>query len=141
MVRQEDASDSKASPFAMYRLICAVGCLIVFFQSSKELYKFLSIKLTNFNDGGLSIYWSLLAILFITCGILKRKKVLRYCGILLFAITFFKVFFYDMNDLMPLWRITAIFVVGVIMLASAIIYIKYQDVFRKDPDSQNDDGK
>ena len=141
MVRQEDASDSKASPFAMYRLICAVGCLIVFFQSSKELYKFLSIKLTNFNDGGLSIYWSLLAILFITCGILKRKKVLRYCGILLFAITFFKVFFYDMNDLMPLWRITAIFVVGVIMLASAIIYIKYQDVFRKDPDSQNDDEK
>ncbi|MBO5721530.1 MAG: DUF2339 domain-containing protein, partial [Lentisphaeria bacterium] len=113
----------------LYRIVYLVAGLLAFAISSSELFALLDLYLKHFRDGGLSVYWSILAFCLIFRGIKKRIKALRISGILLFILTAVKVFFQDLSGLQQLWRIVAFVIIGAAMLVGAVIYIKCKDMF------------
>ena len=107
-----------------------------FIYSSKEIYEFFVYCLHSFRNGGLSVYWSALAFALLLWGLMKDRKVLRLCGIGLFAAAAVKIFFIDLANLEQLWRIVAFAVIGVVMLVGAVVYIRCKDMFVKNGDDQ-----
>ena len=110
--------------------------ILFFIYSSKEIYEFWDHYLTSFRNGGLSVYWSALAFALLLWGLMKDRKVLRLCGIGLFAAAAVKIFFIDLANLEQLWRIVAFAVIGVVMLVGAVVYIRCKDMFVKNGDDQ-----
>jgi uncharacterized membrane protein len=76
------------------------------------------------------------AFILLLTGLKKQKKHLRLCGFGLFAITAGKIFFVDLADLEQLWRIVAFAVIGLFMLAGAVLYIRCKNLFV--PESEKD---
>ena len=93
--------------------------------------EFLQCYLTSFRNGGLSVYWSLLAFFMLFYGLQKSTKALRMCAITLFIAAALKIFFIDLANLEQLWRIVAFALMGIIMLIGAFIYIRCKDMFIK----------
>ena len=79
------------------------------------------------SGGWLSAAWSLQAILLLLIGFYYKYKPLRILGLILFFITIFKVFFYDLADLETFYRIISFMVLGVILLSASFAYSKYKD--------------
>ena len=103
--------------------VYTVAGVLFFFYSSREVYEFFDWYQPDFADGGLSVYWSILAFISIVYGLKKQHKSLRLCGIILFLVTALKIFFIDLAELAQIWRIVAFIVIG------AVIYIKCKDIF------------
>ncbi|MBO5923364.1 MAG: DUF2339 domain-containing protein, partial [Lentisphaeria bacterium] len=103
--------------------------VLFFIYSSCELYDFLIEYLASFRNGGLSVYWSALAFALLVWGLRKQRKILRMCGIGLFLVVAFKIFFVDLSQLEQIWRIVAFAAIGVVMLIGAVVYIRCKDMF------------
>ena len=73
---------------------------------------------------GISILWSLFAIIFIAFGISKRIGGLRGIGLALFVIVSGKVAFYDLKDMEIIYRIIALLVIGLTLLLGSFAYLK-----------------
>jgi uncharacterized membrane protein len=114
----------------------SIAGILFFIYSSKEIYEFFVYCLHSFRNGGLSVYWSALAFALLLWGLMKDRKVLRLCGIGLFAAAAVKIFFIDLANLEQLWRIVAFAVIGVVMLVGAVVYIRCKDMFVKNGDDQ-----
>jgi len=74
----------------------------------------------------ISIGWSILALILTASGFIFRKKQLRIQGLILFSITIFKVFIYDIRGLETIYRTISYIVLGVILLLVSFIYTKYK---------------
>jgi len=107
--------------------VSALGLLFVY--TTLELNTFLYNYLPNFRPGGISLLWGLFAISFVFSGIKTNLKVLRYTGLILFAICSLKVFFFDLNQLSSLYRIFAFIALGIFILIGAFIYVKFVESF------------
>ena len=106
-----------------------VSGLLFFCYSSSEVFKFWQEFLSSFRHGGLSVYWGILAFILLLTGLKKQMKCLRLCGFGLFAVTAGKIFFVDLANLEQLWRIVAFAVIGLFMLAGAVLYIRCKALF------------
>ena len=106
-----------------------VSGLLFFCYSSSEVFRFLQEFLSSFRHGGLSVYWGILAFILLLTGLKKQIKYLRLCGFGLFAVTAGKIFFVDLASLEQLWRIVAFAVIGLFMLAGAVLYIRCKALF------------
>ena len=106
-----------------------ISGLLFFVYSSSEAFRFWQEFLSSFRHGGLSVYWGILAFILLLTGLNKQKKCLRLCGFGLFAVTAGKIFFVDLANLEQLWRIVAFAVIGLFMLAGAVLYIRCKDLF------------
>jgi len=76
-----------------------------------------------------SIVWILLAAFYLLFGFLKKLKISRITGIVLFALAIIKVFILDLAGLTVFYRVISFFVLGVILLLSAFLYKKYEKQF------------
>lgn len=102
------------------------------------IFQFLTIEtntyLTHFKPifatGGISIAWSLYAIVLLTLGIRKQQKAMRLVSLILFTVVSLKIFIVDLANLGEFWRIIAFILLGAIIIAASFIYIKFQDQFR-----------
>lgn len=103
----------------------SLGLLFVYL--SLEVNSFLYHYVPGLQTGGVSILWSLFALALILRGIWKDIRVLRYIGLILFAIVAGKVFFNDLKQLDQLYRIVAFLILGVLLLAGSFVYLKYRD--------------
>ncbi len=117
---------------------------LLFFYLTFETSTFLYNYLPGFRAGGVSILWGIFALFFITRGILKKSKFSRYAGLALFLVTTLKVFFVDLSSLEQLSRIIAFIVLGLVILAGAIIYIRFKDHFdtgndKEPPEKEEED--
>jgi len=108
-------------------LIIALGMLFLF--ATVELNTFLSTYRPEFRAGGISILWTLFALSFVLLGIWKDCVELRLAGLILFAIVAGKVFLVDLAHLEQIYRIIAFLVLGVLVLAGALLYLKYRHLF------------
>jgi uncharacterized membrane protein len=79
--------------------------------------------------GGVSIYWAIFALAMILRGISVGQKRLRYAGLILFAVVSLKVFFVDLSQLDPIWRIVAFVILGLLLLAGSFVYLKHRESF------------
>jgi uncharacterized membrane protein len=73
---------------------------------------------------GLSLLWTVYATALVITGVRWERVGLRYQGLVLFAITIAKVFFYDLSYLSGIYRVVSSFALGVVLLAVAFIYQK-----------------
>ncbi len=75
---------------------------------------------------GLSILWGVYSLFLIGLGIWKKKTHLRIAGIVLFAITLVKLFFYDIASLNTISKTIVFVSLGILLLIISFLYNKYK---------------
>ncbi len=76
----------------------------------------------------LSIIWGVYALALIGLGIWKKQKHLRIAAIVLFGLTLFKLFFYDISHLNTIAKTIVLVSLGVLLLVISFLYTKYKDL-------------
>src|SRR3989344_1516756 len=84
-------------------------------------------SIRNRQSISLSILWALYSVGLVAFGFLRKSRLLRVSGILIFGVTIFKLFIVDLWSLGQLYRIIASIGLGIILLATAFVYQKYKD--------------
>ena len=103
--------------------------LVTLIVLSFELISWLELMNNSNSDKlGLSILWSVYALGLIVLGIWKRKEHLRFSAIALFAVTLFKLFFYDIAHLDTISKTIVLVVIGLLLLLVSFLYNKYKDL-------------
>ncbi|MGR9105348.1 MAG: DUF2339 domain-containing protein [Gammaproteobacteria bacterium] len=106
--------------------ITALGLLFLYL--SLEVNTVLYLYVPGLRSGGVSILWSLFALGLVLAGIRRNVSGLRICGLVLFAVTAWKVFFNDLARLEQVYRILAFIVLGMLLLLGSFLYMKYRQV-------------
>ena len=107
--------------------------LILLIVLSFELISWLeSMNNSNADKLGLSILWGIYALSLIGLGIWKRQEHLRFGAIALFAVTLFKLFFYDIAHLDTISKTIVFVVIGLLLLLVSFLYNKYKDAIVND---------
>src|SRR6185295_5509891 len=118
--------------------IAALALLFIFL--SLEVNTFFSNYVPGLRVGAVSILWSLFAIGCLLGGIWKDFSALRYVALALFAVVGWKVFFVDLANLDPIYRIVAFIILGVLVLCASFIYLKFRSTFATKPESSESDA-
>ena len=133
VIQSKRVPEEKTNLQTVRNLFAVTGGIAFFLYSSLELYKLLHLHRPDFTRGGVSLWWGILAVGFLFHGILRRRKDCRVFGLLLFGICSLKVFFYDLAGYHLLAKSIGLLVLSVIMIAGALLYIRFRDRFdRKD---------
>ena len=77
---------------------------------------------------GLSLICGAYALAMIFAGIIKKKKHLRISAMVLFGITLFKLFFYDLASLSTISKTIVLVLLGILLLFASFLYNKYKDL-------------
>jgi uncharacterized membrane protein len=102
---------------------------LLFMFLSLELNTMLGHYVPGLRSGGISILWGLFALALLLAGILRGRRILRYAGLILFAVVAGKVFLVDLARLEQVYRIVAFLVLGVLVMAGSFLYMKFQTRF------------
>ena len=86
---------------------------------------------------GLSLIGGAYALTLIFAGIIKNKKYLRISAMILFGITLFKLFFYDLASLSTISKTVVLVLSGILLLFASFLYNKYKDL----PAGKEESGK
>jgi uncharacterized membrane protein len=117
VLRTKDGNQ-KVAPFFGYG-----GLALLLLYQTLEVRSLLAWKVPDFIEGGTSVLWALNAIVYIIVGMIKSRRGLRYIGLGMFVVVVFKVFLVDLQDMPLIYRVVALIVVGIIMLAGSFIYV------------------
>ena len=117
----------------MWMLFAGSSVAVLFVYSTLELNSLLHFYLEGMRDGGISILWSLFALGFLLRGIVRHGTELRYLGLALFTVVVAKVFLVDLSVLDSFYRIIAFIVLGIVVLAGSLVYLKFRDSFTLQP--------
>lgn len=85
-------------------------------------------ELSKTGEFGISIIWGVYALIIIGLGIWKKKKHLRIGAIVLFALTLYKVFAYDISHFNTISKTIVLVALGILLLIISFLYNKYKDV-------------
>ena len=122
-------------------LFGVLSLALLFLYLTLEVNTLLAWKLPEARAGGVSILWGLFAGAFVLGGIMKKTKELRYAGLALFLIVVLKVFLSDLSRLSQLYRIVAFLILGLLVMAGAVIYVRFKESFETVPTGKTDDEK
>lgn len=111
----------------LFCAFCGLGVLFCF--STWELSTALSLFVPGLRSGGISVLWGLFALGMLFSGIRGNSRTLRYAGLLLFLLTSFKIFFYDLESLSDMWRYFAFLLLGALTLGGAFLCVRFKDSF------------
>jgi uncharacterized membrane protein len=75
----------------------------------------------------LSGLWAVYSAVLILIGFVARHAPSRICAIVLFFITIFKVFVFDLSSLENIYRIISFIGLGIILLAVSFLYTRFKD--------------
>jgi|GEM_PF-958811 len=112
-------------------ILIFIDCLILFIYLSLELNNLLYWKLPDFQTAGISILWAIFAAVYLSVGIWKNFKSLRYLGLSLFMVVISKIFFIDLAQTATLYRVMVFSLVGVALLIGTFVYIYSRQKFIK----------
>jgi uncharacterized membrane protein len=70
----------------------------------------------------LSITWGLYGTALVVIGLARNYAPIRYCAIVVLAITIGKVFFVDMAELDRIYRVGSVIVLGILLLVTSYLY-------------------
>lgn len=108
-------------------IIAALAALFVY--TTLEVNSYLFHFYPGFRYGGISILWALFGLTFLVRGIARDNRAIRYVGLALFAVVSVKVFFVDLRNLDPIYRIIAFVILGLMLLAGSFLYLKHRERF------------
>lgn len=109
-----------------------LSLLLFFIVLTLELNTCLGAFVPGLRAGGITILWSVFALLLLLAGILKDTSALRYIGLALFAVAVAKVFLLDLDQLAPVYRIVAFIALGIVTLCGSFLYLKFRQAFEKE---------
>ena len=72
-----------------------------------------------------SLLWGFYALALLAYGILRKKKIVRICALVLFAVTVLKIFIYDLAGTPALYRIAGCMITGAVLVAGAWLYARF----------------
>lgn len=81
---------------------------------------------------GYAILWGLSSFLLMVIGMRKKVKILRILSLVLFAITIFKLFIFDIRDISEAGKIIAFILLGVLLLIISFMYQKVKKLIVDD---------
>lgn len=123
-------------------ILASLGTVLAFLLLNIEIADFFSPPGSTlaFQFGGnfaremtYTIAWAVYALILLVVGILRKLPMARYASLVLLSVTLLKLFFHDLVQLGPLYRICAFIAVAVIaMLAS----FAYQRFFAAHPETE-----
>ena len=103
---------------------------------SSELINWMEIaESTQSYKLGLSLLWGGYSLFLIVLGIWKKKKYLRIGAIVLFGITLFKLFFYDISHLDTISKTIVFVSLGVLLLIISFLYNKFNSSISNENDN------
>ncbi len=82
-------------------------------------------------DYPLTVFWSVLALLYLITGFLIRDRVFRLAGFFLIALSLGRILLVDLWQLGTLVRIVSVLVTGLVLLVLGFVYTRYQDKIRR----------
>jgi uncharacterized membrane protein len=132
-IRGSQAGDRKVGAFFGYSSL-----VLLLIYTTFEVNTFLGHFLPGMRAGGLSVFWGLFALGLVTGGLMHRVKPLRLAGLAFFSLVVLKIFFSDLVQLDPLYKIFAFTLLGVVLLAGAFVYLRFEDRFRETDAERND---
>ena len=102
-------------------------------RSSRDPSAFESVRQAAWSAQlALSLLWSIYAAALTAVGFRLRLSPFRWAGLILFAITLLKVFFFDIARLRQFYRIVAVLALGILLLA---VTWAYQRIWRREQGS------
>jgi uncharacterized membrane protein len=128
---------NQSSSELIRKVLAIASVVMLFIYSTLEVNSFLFQYFPGARYGGVSILWAIFALSMTLIGIGRNLKTIRYSGLILFAIVSLKVFFVDMRQLDPIWRIIAFVILGIILLLGSFVYLKHRERFA----TENEEGK
>ncbi len=84
--------------------------------------------LQNVQQTGISVVWVVQALIMLFLGFVFRIRLFRVMGVLLFLLSIIKVFLIDLSGLDVLYRIISFFVLGLILIAAAFLYSRFEKI-------------
>ncbi len=97
-----------------------------------ELNTCLGTFVPGMRSGGITILWSIFALGLLIGGILKAAPSMRYVGLGLFVVVVGKIFFVDLAQLEPIFRIIAFIVLGLLTLCGSFVYLRFRHDFERE---------
>ena len=88
------------------------------------------VSVENQKNTTVSIFWVLYAVLLTAIGFVKRKKLARIFGLILFFVTALKIFV-DVWSLGELYRIISSIAFGIVALVGSFLYAKFKDTINE----------
>lgn len=85
------------------------------------------LRYANLKNMGLSVGWTLYAIVLLIAGIIRKSPTARLLSLALLAVVILKVFLYDTMSLSDFYRFVSFITLGVILLLAGYLYYRYQD--------------
>lgn len=116
------------------KIFFAAGGISFLVYSSIEVYNNLEkcSFLHDFRNGGLSVWWAVVAFLLLIAGIRKNYKILRASSMLLFIGCLGKIYIVDIAGLNTLHKVIAFLLTGILFLGGAAAYIIFRKRFSED---------
>lgn len=84
-------------------------------------------KLFSARELGLSLLWIIYAFILVAIGMYRKFKALRIMALLLFGLTIFKIFLFDLSQLDKAYRIISFITLGIVLLIASFFYQKYKN--------------
>ena len=107
--------------------LATIGLLFLYF--TLEVNTAMADYLPKMRVGGISILWSVFALMLLLNGIWRNLRALRFLGLALFGIVIWKLFAVDLAELQAQYRIIALIILGVVILSGSFVYLKYRETF------------
>lgn len=137
LYRQLKGNDAFLQP--RQSLGCAALVILGAFLSL-ETFAFSQRFLPAFRMSGLTLCWSLYAIALVIQGLRLRVKPLRYAGLGLLSVATVKLLFFDLHAIETLYRIISFFIVGVLLVLGAFLYIRFAQFYQCGDGSETPSG-
>jgi len=118
------------------RLFGVLGLMVLFVYLTLEVNTALGWFVPGFRAGGVSILWSAFALSLLIAGIRNGSMGLRLTALVLFTVVGWKILFSDLAHLDALYRIVAFLVLGVLVLAGSLLYLKNRQRFTVRTDAE-----
>lgn len=121
--------------FAMYLLAGETEDIMA--RAAATCHALLALLLTTIvigefvNGRRLTLAWTGEAAAALALGFALRRRLLRLCGLALFAFCLAKLFFYDFSQLDVLSRIASFIVLGVLMITASWAYTRFRDQIQR----------
>ena len=74
-----------------------------------------------------SVLWALFASGLMAVGFIRKKIIYRVISIMIFGMTLFKVFLFDMANMETPYRIVSFITLGLLLIGTSYLYHKFKD--------------
>ncbi|KKW28667.1 MAG: Conserved hypothetical membrane protein [Parcubacteria group bacterium GW2011_GWA2_52_8] len=113
-------------------LLLGTAVLLLWFAFSWELFAyFRGSSSVNSRNLFLSLWWMAYAAVIMVVGVLGKKGMLRRLAFVLFSISIFKVFIYDVLSLEIGYRVVSFIVLGVLLLSVSFAYSRNKEKIKR----------